>query len=80
MPNVHLNVAKWREALTKKDFPRRDSTFAWPGLRKEDDESENDSSTEESTGWSRGCRVLCFNCCRLVIYCRDLVTEWLRTI
>ena len=53
MPNVHLNVAKWREALTKKDFPRRDSAFAWPGQRREDDESENDSSTEDSTGWSR---------------------------
>ena len=53
MPNVHLNVAKWREAMTKNDFPRRDSAFAWPGPRREDDESENDSSTDDSTGWSR---------------------------
>ena len=53
MPNVHLNVGKWREAVTKKDFPRRDSAFSWPGPRREDEESETDSSSEDSSGWSR---------------------------
>ena len=52
MPNVHLNMAKWREAVAKKDFPRRDSTFAWPSPRKEDQESKNDSGSENSSGWS----------------------------
>ena len=53
MPNVHLNVAKWREAVTKKDFPRRESAFAWPSPRREDEESENDSGSGDSSGWSR---------------------------
>ena len=50
MPNVHLNVSKWRESVAKKDFPRRDSTFSWPGPRRENEESEADSSSENSSG------------------------------
>ena len=50
MPNVHLNVSKWREAVAKKDFPRRDSAFSWPGPRRENEESEADSSSENSSG------------------------------
>ena len=52
MPNVHLNVAKWREAVSK-DFLRRDSAFSWPGPRREDEDSSSDSSSENSSGWSR---------------------------
>jgi hypothetical protein len=49
MPNYHMTVERWREAVDKGDYERRESTLKWPSPRQEDGESE-DSNLEDTDG------------------------------
>ena len=50
MPNIHLNSVKWKEAVEKGDFPRRESAFCWPNPRREDVDTEPEDAFEDTSG------------------------------